>query len=285
LASVRVRRERAQAGRSSIYMYKFLGGSLRRSAIPSIGDVVSTDRSPHQYAYLSQRLLHLLHEQDAATRSSWRPSKGALSLGPLQAEAEPRDRQNNLFGLTDAVTQAVYDQTGTLEHPGLYVRDTMNVRLGVLPVLRGEAANSEYRMALVLGAPMQDASRIDVILYGSLNNYLGVAAPAEAPPLVWWPSDDVGFERYTRALAYGNEERADFALVDDQYVEESTVSQALRVVNGLSRGAFVRDAVLEVLFLVFDQDEVHEDGVSRRVYVGTPLWVRTPAPQRDARLI
>ena len=236
-----------------------------------------TDRWPVDFRYISKRLVRQMVDQDAATRTRWRSIGIPTPWGTLGLHREPIDR-GNLFALCKEATGAVTDLTSTVSHSwGTYIRGELDLKMGVMEVLRGWKDHSHVEIAAmkaVLTDP--EVGSIFIGLFGSASNYVGRNPVSD--DLGEIPSDVDGlYGILERTREPRDPEISDFEL--DRDLGHSLASRtdgAVRLLGDRFRG--FRDGRYDVLLQNFCTVELTEP--YDLVILGAPVWVATPEPQR-----
>ncbi len=186
----------------------------------------------------------------------------------------------NPFDLVRRATDAVRDNTGTLEAPGDYVRFQGSITPAKIDVLMGwENTTPTQPIAGFLADQVSDETgRMLVALVGSISNFIG--GPPEQLSDAWRPSDVRGLYE----LLHAAREPSDPPILSGYLADEEGLDEAARcdpVINLIHHlaGTFPTD-YLEVLaqrfYLV--HDEMYLGEKYDAVLVGTPIWVATPQP-------
>jgi hypothetical protein len=130
---------------------------------------VATNNWPTNFRYISRRLAKEIVQQHEAARSRTSRSFtiGAKYIGLAFTRLDP-----DYLNLFDRATDAVTDLTGTVAHPGEYVRAELDITPGLLTVLLGweRAANVDIA-AMMTKHEDESAGRVLIALFGSASNY------------------------------------------------------------------------------------------------------------------
>lgn len=247
---------------------------------------MTTDNWPVDFYFVSRRLVKQIVDQHQAVSGK---RKASLTLGPPWAKvalSESGPDRENLFDLVRRSTQAVRDNTGTLESPGAYVEMTLRFRPSLFTVHQGfQNWNSDFA-GFFADEDVPGIGRVLVTLFGSTSNFLGRVP--EQTGLGWNPSDAAGlYVLLSNILEESDHEvRKDF-LEEDRQVTDVAL-QAIVAAETISRLVRVRfpPAVLTTLAVVhaYERNLTLGSRTYERVVVGAPVWVATPIPQAQSAI-
>ncbi|WIM97586.1 hypothetical protein ACTOB_001119 [Actinoplanes oblitus] len=242
---------------------------------------MAIDAHPRSYIYLSRRLLRELHQRAEAQKGGVEFSVTAKVPG-LDARGERRKLENNDYWLARQVTAAIRDNTGTLLHPGTYVRARMEVTWAEVPFLEGG-----HRVAWLSCFTDTEEGPVFAALCGSLRNFEGYASDDDYKARGgWYPSAPVGMAKLVSSFSRGNEDINGAIAWSEEEDIEKAVTTAMTIYTTLGRSHIAGRAELEVLFQVFgriDYPEGSDQG--RAAMLGTPIWAATCPPLPDRRVV
>lgn len=238
-----------------------------------------TDRVPIEYLYLSRRLLTDLHEQNESQkpRRRW-----TVTLGlPLSVSVARQPRAldlSNLKRLAYESEELIRDNTGTVEQPGIYIRDTVEMYGGTFqPLIGWTGWVATYRAELDLA----DSGRVIAALFGSASNIVGWRSDGRSPVEEgFYPSDMSGLYGILDSIR----EREDPEMDLDYRIEDEGLDPIARAEYATLFARSAKRPIGRVDFaarLFDDVSDVQLDGsdVRGRVLLGTPLWIATPTPR------
>ena len=247
---------------------------------------MTTDNSPRTYIYLSRRLLEDRWAQHTARRRKTASVDG-LTVGMPAVSVSFRrlaDRdQNNLYWLSEKVTEAVRDNTGDLLYPGTYVRATLKLSWGFL----GFVDPPDEVVAWIFGTAQTDEGTAFVALAGSIHNLTDYDPAHKKPsPVPFHISSPSGLRYLVDAYYDANATGKGMAVPDPQGKGDS-ISAAYRISDQFSPDKIIDSSICEVLFQVYEYAEDVSftnpgpggTGNFRAAMVGAALWVATAEPQ------
>lgn len=141
---------------------------------------MTTDNDPVDYIYISKRLTRELVQQHEAARPR-RLTTASFRVPLLSAAFSTlKPDYHNRFDLTRRATEAVSDNTGSLDNPGTYVRATLPMRCcKVVFHLGFEDSGRQEVAAFFADGVTPDAGHVFVALFGSVTNLKGRRAGAK----------------------------------------------------------------------------------------------------------
>jgi hypothetical protein len=237
-----------------------------------------------RYVYISYRLVEQVVKQHTAERGGRLRIEG-LSIGPKYAAAEvgwADGLPDNAFDLAAKATEASADLTGTLDAPGRFVRQVVDLEWWDL-----KSKDDAYRVAWMVARPL-DGTNTMLCLCGSIDNYLGYQPPSDIRAAGWRPSSLHGMREIAQAFNFNPAHVGEVVLpapgeaLDDLFREVGIISMLVDRTDGDALGA----QPMELMAEVFDyEDNVDLDAPKfgsvtvDRILIGAPLWVRTPPPE------
>lgn len=252
-----------------------------------------TDNWPVDVKYCSRRLTRQIVSQDEAPRSKWLRKMG-LNLGAkavgVSAEVGPREvDRTNVYDVARRAIDVVSDNTGTLANPGHYVRATVDLSWGAIPVHMGWDGAHNVRVACFFAdVEVPGVGGVFLGLFGSATNFFGVVDEEYSGG--WRPSDAEGMYQILADTAEPEDPAvaAEFLEWDNDVSLESRINSA---VTTYTTAATQGPSRMDVLFLPYDTArdvDLSFHGLRPRtsgkyslVMLGTPIWVATPEPQAD----
>ena len=243
---------------------------------------MTTDNWPVDFRYISKRLVHEIVQQDDAARGPWRldsAGAAATSIGVGLRKRSPD--YGNLFDLARRSTEAVRDNTGTLDVGGKYVRGDIHLKLCDFQVLMGWKDVGNVRIAAVLHDGIASSGeRVFVGLFGSVGNYVwNGSRPKEEPPGLT-PSDVTGLYTILEAAHEAGDPRLRRRFVkDDARLDD--VQRCALAYDFTEHARPYEEATFSFLARAYwHLHDVLLDGVPfETVLLGTPIWIATPEPK------
>ncbi|MER7246179.1 hypothetical protein [Kribbella sp. NPDC000426] len=253
-----------------------------------------TDNWPVDVKYCSRRLVRQIVQQDAAPRRKWlkgigisagvAPAGISADLGPSEAD------HGNLYDLVRRATAAVSDNTGTLASPGEYVRTTLDVTWGAIPVHMGWERAQNVRVAsFFANAEVAGVGGVFLGLFGSATNFLGIAQDEYRGG--WMPSEVEGlYQILDDTSEPGDPEvSTEFIHWDQDLDSESRIHSAVTLYQTASaHGGGAVELLFKPYLTAHDVDlsfhglRSHDkSGRYGLVMLGAPIWVSTPLPGAD----
>jgi hypothetical protein len=240
---------------------------------------VGTDNWPVDFRYISKRLVRDIVEQHQAARPR-RVLSGGLNIkgASFTARAAEPDYKNR-FDLARRATEAISDNTGTLEIGGDYVRAELELVPAHFKVHLGWRRSYNQEVAAFFADGTYGSfGRTFVGLFGSISNFTG-RIPVEAGS-GWWPSDVVGLYHILEAAREQTDARpiADYVKRDVSSDGSSSYAVARVIAHHIAE-RFTAER-LEFLAKAFYQvhDVEMEGAAYDTVLIGAPIWVATPQP-------
>jgi hypothetical protein len=237
-----------------------------------------------EYVYVSDRLIgDIIGQLDAA--------KGSLGIGSIELrppflalESRFRDLGINRYAQAMRATDAVVDLTGSFELPGDFILGRAQVSWWDLKVTE----HPVVRVAWVVARQEGDHGAFLLSMCGSLEHFIGYSSNDNAPA-GWRPSALPGLANVLKAFNHrnGRKYKVDPGQPSDEDVVKTMVLEGAHVAMVLDQDedSPIGVGYMEVLARVYyglrgrvrlrnlRTYEVEEfDGV----YLGTPVWVRTP---------
>lgn len=235
-----------------------------------------TDRAPFEYVYLSKRLLTDLvqHEEAAKPRSTWSFNAHVKGFGFHRESKSPN--YANLRDLAMRSTDLVSDNTGSVEFPGYYIRDRLDMWHGAFrPHMGWRGTVACYRGERT----MADGRKTFVALYGSASNVIG-RRPNKLERSEFYPSDMQGLYSLLDVVREHDDPAIslDFALDDYGLTEGARADTAIHfATHGATRSLGEHDFLARVFIDV--EDHTSRSGFTGRVIVGAPIWIATLGPE------
>ena len=165
---------------------------------------MTTDTWPSEFRYVSRRLVAQIVQRNEAKRPRRSVSFGFnLGLATVNVTGRPPD-YGKVYDLVRRATEHVSDNTGTLAHPGLYVRSDLELDLCWFPVLLGwaDGARRGEIAAIFADTTLDDTGRTFVALFGSIFNYVAMK-PKPVDGVGVFPSDLAGLYQILNATLTG----------------------------------------------------------------------------------
>ncbi|GAB3940933.1 hypothetical protein GCM10029976_059390 [Kribbella albertanoniae] len=252
-----------------------------------------TDNWPVDVKYCSRRLTRQIVGQDAAPRSKWLRKVG-LNLGAkaagVSAEVGLREvDRTNIYDVARRAIDVVSDNTGTLANPGHYVRATVDLSWGAIPVHMGWDRAQNVRVACFFAdVEVPDVGSIFPGLFGSATNFLGVADEEYSGG--WMPSDAEGMYQILADAAEPEDPVVATKFLEwdrDLSLQSRLRSAATIYTTAATQGPDRMDVLFRPYDTARDVDlSFHglspgESGRYSLVMLGTPIWVATPEPQAE----
>ena len=239
-----------------------------------------TDNWPVDFRYISSRLVSEIVQQAEAARTNRRLS-ASLNIQLLSLAVSKRDLDyRNKFLLCQEAAAAVADHTGSLEFPGAYVRQEIELEMGFLTVLMGWKKKTHVTIASLLGTvPVDGVGQVLVALFGSDANYTW-KRPKEND-LSEIPSDVDGLYGLLDATREASDPEIEdhFLDRDPGHDDKSRVDLVVGILRDRYKGyKKVRLDVLAKVFYCVDEFSLGEDHYDR-VIIGSPVWAATPMPR------
>jgi hypothetical protein len=243
---------------------------------------VTTDNSPVHFEYISQRLTREIVQQHEAARTRTRLSPslrlGIFTLGLRSLSPDYPNRYDRAM----RATQAVRDNTGTIDSPGVYVRARLCLKRCKVAFHQGfENTGSQEVAGFFADEEVSDVGRVFVLLLGSLKNLTGWRA-AERLVLDSNPSDAAGMYEILRASLEPNDSK-----IDHEHLEWDREMSPLTSFEAADRLAHRHDAELRPTrtldFLAVNHLCASDVDIHGRHYdvalLGAPVWVSSPPPK------
>ncbi|MFI6232734.1 DUF7019 family protein [Micromonospora sp. NPDC050784] len=239
---------------------------------------MTTDNFPQTYIYISRRIVRNIFDQHEAYSRGVGLDVTAKIPG-VDLKASARRRENNDYWLARQVTEMISDNTGTLLHPGMYVRARMEVTWAEVPFLEGG-----HRVAWLSCFADTEEGPAFAGLCGSLGNFEGYSAGENDRPRGWYPSAPVGMARLVSSFSGDREDVSEAASWAGGTDPGDAIRTALTISSTLGSGHIAGRAELDVLFQAFSWLEYPQgDGQIRAAMIGTPIWAVTCPPLPDLR--
>jgi hypothetical protein len=248
-------------------------------------DAIQTFSS--DYIYISDRLVADIVDQVEAAATKQKLSKFQLKLPFLSIETRDRDLGDNRYALAVEATEAVMDLTGTLAHPGPFVLAEATLTWWDIYVDHGQ-----YRVAWLVAEESGEDGRYLFTMCGSLDHYLGYDA-TKTKQQGWRPSTLEGMRdivaAYHRQPRKFNADPPDTnASIEKLVLEASHVSLLLNPETDGPLGVAKMQLLARVWQGMYGSIKVFNYRTSKTelfdgLFVGTPLWVRTPPIQAAVR--
>jgi hypothetical protein len=241
---------------------------------------MTTDDNPVDYRYVSLRLTSNIVQQHVAARSRWRLLLD-LKGGPLNIGIRGIDPDYvNRFDLAQRATEAVRDNTGSLEVPGTYIRSTLYLQTCKVIVHHGlEAFNAEV-VGFFGDEEVSDVGRVFVALFGSIENFTGRKRKPRFDT-EQHPSDAAGLYEILNA----NREPGDPGIVPEELDDDKTLDtyDSFDSAHGIAYRH--NEPLLPVQCFDFLAVVHHyEVGIELNhvlydlAVLGGPVWIATPRP-------
>jgi Family of unknown function (DUF7019) len=243
-----------------------------------------------EYVYVSDRLINDIVDQLAA-------AEGRLGVGNMQfklpffaLESRYRDLGINRYAQAGRATEAVADLTGSFEVPGPFVRGRAQMSWWELKVTE----HPVVRVAWLVARQAGDHGSFLLSMCGSLEHYIGYQPGADTAA-GWRPSALPGLANVLKAFNHrsGRKYKVDPNPPNDQEAVRTMLLEAAHVGMFLDEekhapiGVGQMEVLARVYYAMQGQIQLRNlrtyeverfDGV----YLGTPLWVRTPPSLRDS---
>jgi hypothetical protein len=240
---------------------------------------VGTDNSPVDYKYISNRLATEIVQQDAAERSrqelSWNLR---LSLFGLAIKYRQPDYFNR-FDLARRATEAVRDNTGTIEFPGPYVHGELDLHTCAFAVHMGWDGPSNNKVAALVADQEVGGKRTFVALFGSVSNYIG--HEPTAPGAGFFPSDADGLYEILEASLESSDSRIDrhFLGEERRLDDMGKIEAALRIAGGAMKAypSMRLQFLAKVHYHLCGAELIQEH--YDYVLIGAGVWAATPPPK------
>jgi hypothetical protein len=238
---------------------------------------MGTDNSPEEFQYISNRLVREIVQQHEAAKPHRAVSATVnVKVVGVQFGSRPPD-YDNPFDLARRATEAVRDNTGTLQSAGEYIRAELDLTPTHFPVLEGwRDIISGAIAAFFADETTDECGRMFIGLFGSITNFIG-RRPEESRP-GWTPSSARGLyeildsvlEAADPPLAYGYVR--DDADADDKARAESAMMMCHHIAKRFPQE--------RLAFLAKVHRYLHDIDGDRydTVFIGAPIWVATPPP-------
>ncbi|MFL6161549.1 MAG: DUF7019 family protein [Jatrophihabitantaceae bacterium] len=238
-----------------------------------------TDRSPVRYDYLSRRLLTSVVQQDEAAmpRSKWSLDLNPLKMVGLSRERKPPD-YDNLYDLAMRSTDAVQDQSGTIDSPwAYYIRGRLDLHHGVFsPHMGWNGHVACYRGETTT----TDGEPVFIALFGSASNLIGWQLKDEPPP-TYTPSDMPGLYLFLDAIREAGDPEVEVMRRTDDYgmSDQGRVESALQHAKGGARTDIGPRDFLATVLIREEEFKSRAADFEGRVLICAPLWIATPLPR------
>lgn len=191
-----------------------------------------TDNWPVDFRYVSKRLVTEIVQQHEAAQSKRRFTL-ALTLRLFSLSFSKLDPDyNNTFDLCRRAAEAVKGNAGTLQYPGLYIRDTLELSTGYMTVLLGWKDQSHVEIAAMSTVcRIPELGSVFVALFGSASNYTGRRVKKHAAREI--PSDVDGLYGLLQATREANDPVIADAYLDrdDGHSDDSRIDLAIRLMR------------------------------------------------------
>ncbi len=265
-----------------------------------------TDNFPVHFRYISERMVTDIVKQWVAGRSEIRVGELGANFGLFQASIKVAEIDwDNKYQLVKLATLAVQDRTGWIDASdprrriptGDYVRARMYLQQSLVPVL-GWGEGGRHAVAGFAGwEELPDFGRVFVGLVGSGANLSGVQTSSRLTRAGRTASDLMGWYELINATREAGEPGVS---EDDLAQERSMFSDTTELLAAAADSFRATDMMgqnelLDCLFFVhrgstgIDLDLTGPDGESMGIFklalLGAPIWVATPDPEVDQRLL
>lgn len=257
-----------------------------------------TDNWPVRFRYISRRLTREIADQYLAAAPAVK-AKLSVDLKWIKAELEqkPVDAAN-YRSLARLATEAVSDNTGTLDAPGEYIRTKLHLHSQKINVLSGWEKENNHEIAAFCGIEVvPNVGRVFVGLVGSAYNLTESLNPATstAPRT---PSNAEGLYKILQECLEEEDPAisANALSFEKRYLKPGSdgwFDEVVRLFVGarLSRRHELLDVLIDVHRIGYKQDldleyfDGRPIGAVDVVVIGAPVWVSTPLPEEEHRIL
>lgn len=245
-------------------------------------DAVATFSS--EYIYVSDRLVgDIVDQLDAA---SSRRETGAVQIRPpfLAVESRLRDLGVNRYAQAARATDAVADLTGSFAYPGPFVLGLARVSWWDLKITE----RPTVRVAWLVARQEGDEGRFLVAMCGSLEHFVGYRADTNEPA-GWRPSALPGLANVLKAFDHRSgrkwkinaEPTTSEDAAKEMLLEAAHVSMVLDEDSDSPIGVGRMEVLARIFYAMrgairLRNYRTQETEVFDGLYLGTPLWIRTP---------
>ena len=242
---------------------------------------MTTDSWPQEFRYISKRLVREIVQQHEAAGRSWTADSADVSVTPARVGfRKRRPDPDNPYDLARRATQAVSDNTGTLEVGGSYVRGELELKLCQFPVLLGlDRSHSPVASVCHVGESA-NGTRTVVAMFGSIENYIGSKRRRNADGGGFFPSDIAGLYGIVELAREPRDARPDSdRIADDEELDDLAVCE-IAIHFAIQSEPFQRARFSFLAKTHLHLSDALIDGKRyATVLVGTPIWVATPSPR------
>lgn len=224
-----------------------------------------------EYVVISERLVQELIDRAATSgfaveNVQVRPPFSGVTAGR-------KTFKENYHRLAEQITEAVADETGTPEWPGIYI--------GTRGLFSAWIFSFDVERTPVVWMASETEGSL-LVLCGSARNVIGYEAPRQYSG--WRPSDSGGLREIVLALRK-KDPRSLLGYEADQEMQREMASDAAWITAGLRKSDPPQfeeelDVLLRPYVYVEGFEAQYETGLEvkyERVIVGAPLWARPPS--------